>query len=259
MKRKINGTDLAFEQQEGNGVPLVLLHGFAMNRSIWQEMISNYLPSVPIISLDTRGHGESESTQGEYSMELLAADLEGLLRSLNIGKAIVCGHSMGGYIALAFAEQFPDRLAGLGLITTNAAADDDSKRAARYAQIEDIRKRGSIAVADSLAPRLSHNPTIIAWAHDMIIDTNPLGLIGSLSGMAERSDRSALLPGIEVPTVVIAGESDQITDYDASKTMAKALPQGTFIGLNNSGHLPMMETPKTLAGALLSLSKQVQD
>ena len=257
MKTKINGIQLAYELQEGSGMPIVLLHGFAMNRSVWHEMATTYLADKKLILPDLRGHGESDASDGPYPMELLAADLAGLINYLEIKSAIICGHSMGGYAALAFAEQYPQMLAGLGLITTNVEADDEVKRAGRYAQINEINIKGSIAVADSLAPRLSKIPVVIAWAHQLISKANPNGLIGALEGMAARPDRTHLLPKINVPAIVVAGELDQITDVNASKIMASTLPQGYYYGIKNAGHMPSAEAPGELAEAILTLCNRV--
>lgn len=259
MKTKINDIQIAYGRQAGSGVPLVLLHGFGLNRSIWDDLSVNYLKGINLVVPDVRGHGETDANEGFYSMDLLAADLAGLLRYLDIEKAIVCGHSMGGYIALAFAERYPELLAGLGLITTNASSDDSQKRAGRYAQIEEIKIRGSAAVADSLAPRLSHNSVIVERAHRMISKTSPIGLMGALGGMAERPDRSTVLERITQPAIVVAGVLDQITDYETSKEMATALTNGTLFSLKNAGHMPMADAPAELAGALLALKTQCDE
>lgn len=250
MKVTINGIQLACEGWEGKAPAIVLLHGFGLNRSVWREIAKKHLRDQQVILPDLRGHGESDAPQGTYSMPLLAQDLNGVLAAVGVDRAVVCGHSMGGYVALAFAEQFPHMLAGLGLITTNAGADSDEKRAGRYALIEQVRTKGAPAVAESLAPRLSFDSAVITQAYDMIKRTDPNGLIGSLAGMAEREDRTNLLPEINVPALVAAGEVDQITDLGASKAMAAALPKGEILSLPGAGHMPMVEVPDTLGKGL---------
>jgi pimeloyl-ACP methyl ester carboxylesterase len=191
-------------------------------------------------------------------MELLARDIAVLLETLYVDRAIVCGYSMGGYVALAFAEQFPEKLIGLGLITTNAVADTPEKRAGRQALIDEVRACGSLAVADNLAPRLSTNLDVINKAHTIIRRCDPTGLIGSLQGMADRADKTVLLQQIRVPALVVAGEEDQITDLQESQVLAESLPEGAFFGMPRVGHMPMLENPAGLGQALGKLIERVE-
>lgn len=257
MKTKVNGIELTYKLTGNKAPPLLLMHGFGLDRTIWYELVDNHLGNQQVILPDLRGHGESDAPSGPYTMSLLAQDLADLLDDLEFEQAIVCGHSMGGYVALAFAEQFPGKLAGLGLVTTNAEADSTEKRAGRYALIDAIQARGSIVVAENLSPRLSHNPAVIQQAHDMISQCKPDGLIGSLQGMAERADKMANLSQITVPALVVAGEEDQITDLKGAQTMAEAIPQGLFFKLSNVGHMPMEEDAAALGQALQVLITRV--
>ena len=259
MKININGLQFAYDIRGRTGPPLVLLHGFGMDRSIWEDLVESQLGDQQVILPDLRGHGESDAPEGPYSMSLMAADLGYLLDALGIEQAIVCGHSMGGYVALAFAELHPHLLAGLGLITTNAQADPEEKRAGRFTLIDQVRERGSVAVAESLAPRLSSNPAVMQQAQHLISSIAPQGLIGALAGMAERPDRTDLLPQVNVPTLVVAGEVDQITDFKTAKAMADVLPQGEFLGIPGVGHLPMSEAAAELGQGLRSLVARVTD
>ena len=237
--------------------PIVLIHGLGLDRTIWHPLVSGHLSDFEVIMPDMLGHGESDAPQGPYPMSLMAENLAELLETLDISKAIVCGHSMGGYVALAFASQFPQMLAGLGLITTNAYADSEEKRTGRYDLIKKIKEQGAIALAESLAPKLSRDPVVIKKSHQLISKTKPMGLIGALEGMALRPDRTAFLPEVDVPAIVAAGEDDQITNYDEAQLMAEALPQGQFLGLPNVGHMPMLEDPAALGEGLQALFQRV--
>jgi 3-oxoadipate enol-lactonase len=257
MKTNINNIHLGFDLLGEIEPPIVLIHGFGLDRSIWRPLALSHLGNQMVILPDMRGHGESDAPRGPYRMSLLAEDLALLLESLGINKAIVCGHSMGGYVALAFANQYPQMLMGLGLITTNANADPEDKRAGRYALIQEIRERGAIVVADNLAPRLSDDQVVVNQAHALISKTNPEGLIGALAGMAERPDRAARLLEIDVPSLVVAGEVDRITVFTEAKAMAEALPKGHFLGIRGVGHMPMAEAPEVLADGLCTLIRRV--
>jgi len=258
MKALINQINLGFEILGKNGYPIVLIHGFGLDRSIWEEMVGCYMGNAQVILPDLRGHGESDAIEGTYTMPLLAADVVGLLDHLGIEKAIVCGHSMGGYVSLAMADQFPDRLAGLGLITTKAEADSSEKRSGRYALVEDVREKGAVALAESLAPRISKNPEVIEGSHQIILKTKPLGIIGSALGMAERSDRTEMLNRITCPVLVIAGEQDQLIPLSYAQEMANHLPNVRFLSIQEAGHMPMMECPKITAMSLLSLREEIE-
>ncbi len=259
MKIEVNGMQLAYETREGVGPPIVLVHGFGLDRSIWRLSADKHLSSRQVILPDVRGHGGSDAPKGPYPIAALAQDLAQLIDLLGFERVVVCGHSMGGYVALAFAKGFPHRLAGLGLITTNAGSDSAEKRAGRYALIEEVRQRGSVAVAERLAPKLSHNPVVIDEAYRLICQTSPQGLIGALEGMAERPDRSALLRKIDVPALVVAGEDDQIADLEGARAMAATLPKGAFVSLPGVGHMPMLEAPGALGSALQSLMDRVNN
>jgi pimeloyl-ACP methyl ester carboxylesterase len=257
MKAVINGLNLGYDVFGQSGPPLVLIHGFGLDRSIWREMVFEFISDQHVILIDVRGHGESDAPSGPYLIEELADDLAGLLAFLQIDKAIVCGHSMGGYISLAFADLYPQGLLGLGLITTNAKADSDVKKKSRYTLIEQVKVHGSGELAKSLAPRLSQNETIIKRAHALIKNTSPTGIIGSAYAMAERPDRMALVQKLALPAFVAAGEEDQIADLADTMKLADAFSNGRFLTIPNAGHMPMWENPACLAEGILDLIKRV--
>lgn len=258
MKAKINGIRMGYDDIGAEGPPIVLIHGFGLNRTIWKEMAEIYLNLHRVILPDLRGHGESDAPEGSYPMTLLAEDIQKLLDFLEIEKAAICGHSMGGYITLAFADNYPERLAGLGLITTRAESDSAEKRAGRYQMAEDVRENGAMVLAESLAPKLTKDEVIQQQSYKMLLGTNPLGIIGVSQGMAERPDRRKLLSQIRVPALVIAGDQDQIIGVEDARQMANAIPMARFHLISGSGHMPMMENPKAVAEGLNLLISQME-
>ena len=259
MKTEINGIQIAFEVLGRTGYSLVLIHGFGLNRSIWKPMASVFFGEQYTILLDLRGHGESDAPEGLYNMCLFAEDIVGLLDHLGIEKAILCGHSLGGYVALAFAMTYPDRLAGLGMITSRSGADSEEARMGRYELAEKVRENGSVELAKTLVPRLTTDETIRKQSSAIIEKTHPTGIIGAAMGMAERPDRSHLLKEIKVPALVVAGEEDLLIDTDQAVQMAELLPNGELLIIPNAGHMPMLETPEALAEGLLSLAQRVSE
>ncbi len=259
MNTEINGIQIGYEVFGQDGIPMVLIHGFGLDRSIWKTMVEGYFGDQHVIMLDLRGHGESDAPAGPYSMCQFAEDVVGLLDHLGITKAIVCGHSLGGYVALAFTEAYPDRLAGLGLITSRAVNDTEEGRAGRYALVEKVLERGSVVLAESLTPRLTKDKAIRKQSYEIIANTHPKGIIGSAIGMAERPDRTNQLSEINVPALVVAGEEDQIIDLQESIHMADCLPKGELLVIPNVGHMPMLEAPDVLGEGLLTLVEWVSD
>jgi pimeloyl-ACP methyl ester carboxylesterase len=253
MKTKINGFYMAYDVLGKPGKTIVLIHGSALNRTIWHTVASKFMGNHQVILPDLRGHGESDAPPGDYLMSQMAEDIASLLEYLGISKVVICGHSMGGYVALSFADLFPERLTGLGLITTRAHADSDEKRKGRYQMAEQVKLEGSNALAKSLAPRLSYQDHVVREAFEMIATTAPQGIIGSTLGMAKRPDYWDVLPEIHVPALVVAGEDDQIISLPDSKQMAEALPKGHFLLIPGAGHMPMIENPDVLGEGLVSL------
>jgi len=258
VRVEVNGIELAYDILGQTGHPLVLIHGFGLDHTIWMDMASNYLHNHRVILPDVRGHGDSDAPPGVYEMSLLAKDIAHLLEYLGINKATICGHSMGGYITLAFAEKYPERLAGMGLITSRSNADSEENREGRYKMMESVQKRGAVALGKSLSPRLTTNETLIQEAYNLIAQTPPMGIIGVLKGMAERPDRTSLLSRIAVPTLVVAGEDDQIIDLGEAREMVHVLPRCKFLAISGVGHMPMWEAPAILAKGLDDLVERVR-
>jgi len=250
MLIKTPDLEIAYRQQ-GQGEPIILLHGFGLNHHIWDPIVEAFYEKARFITPDLRGHGQSEVTEGTYSMDSLAEDLAAFMDALEIKRALVGGHSLGGYVALAFAAAFPERLSGLALITTNARADAPDKRQGRYDTAQAVQLQGSSALADSLGPRLSKHIDLVEALQLMISQTHPQGIIGTSLGMAERPDRMETLKALTCPVLVVAGEEDMITPLPASQEMADANPHARLLLLPGAGHMPMLEAPLSLGEALL--------
>jgi pimeloyl-ACP methyl ester carboxylesterase len=247
---------LAYEEY-GQGTPLVLVHGFPLNRTIWKPLIPMLEGHVRVIVPDLRGFGESPVTDGVYAMRLLAEDLALLLDDLHIERAILAGQSMGGYVCLAFALAYPARLAGLGLVASQARADTFERKQSRYNMAEDVGRKGMRVVADYMGPKLTKDQTLMCSLKSLMLKTNPKAVIGALKGMAERPDMTEQLSTINVPGLVVAGADDVVIPIDRAETMAQLLPRGWMVTIPGAGHMPMMEAPTPTAEALLQLVKSV--
>lgn len=237
----------------GQGTPVVLVHGFPLDHTIWMPVAEGLKDEARIIMPDLRGAGKSPETNETYTMRLLAEDILALIDRLKLEKVILVGHSMGGYVALAFAYAYPGRISGLGLIATQADADAPERRQGRLVTAREVKRRGVRFVADGMAPKLTHNEDLQKQLHSLMLASRPTAVMNSLKGMAERSDANAWLPTITIPSVVIAGGSDQLINISRSQNLAQMLSKGWLVEIPEAGHMPMLETPDRVVVALRQL------
>lgn len=255
---ELSPVDLYYEEH-GKGVPVVFLHGFPFDHTIWEPLVPLLERDARLILPDLRGFGKTPVTEGIYSMRLLAEDVYSLLDHLGIDKAVIVGHSMGGYISLSFAHSYPGHLAGLGLIATQAAADTPERRQSRYRTAESVNRRGAHVVAGTMVNSLTPKKELLKKIKDLILRTHPQGIVGSLKGMAERPDLTGILNDIRVPAVVLVGTADQLIPRDNVNTLAQMLPSGWLEEIQGAGHMLMMEAPELVSAALLEVIKKVRE
>ncbi|MBI1795064.1 MAG: alpha/beta hydrolase [Chloroflexi bacterium] len=248
-KIKVNGFDLAFERN-GRGMPLVLIHGYPLDHTIWNESAPLLEKDFDLILPDLRGFGQSGTVAEPYSMADLASDIVGLLDQLELDKAFVAGHSMGGYVALAFARAYPQRLAGLGMISSQVSDDPPDRKEGRYKTAADVAEKGAGLVADAMAPKLSADAHVQLFVRDLIGRQKAAGVIGALKAMAERPDSADLLKKLKVPAVIVHGDADALIPVERGREMKAAIPGAYYAELPGVGHMPMTESPKAVAAAL---------
>jgi pimeloyl-ACP methyl ester carboxylesterase len=249
---EMNPVDLYYETH-GEGTPVIFLHGFPFDHTIWRPLVEPLQGQARLILPDLRGFGESPASGDVYSMRLLAEDLVRLMDRLEIDRAVLVGHSMGGYVSMAFAQAYPNRLLGLGLVATQAAADPPERRQSRYKTAEAVAHKGARVVASNMVNTLTPRRELIEPITQLILKAQPAGVVGALKGMAERPDLTGALSNITVPAVVLYGASDQIVSRDRVETMAQMLPKGWLVEIPNAGHMLMMEEPQVVAAHLLQL------
>ena len=238
----------------GAGVPLVLIHGFPLDHTIWDAQLADLKEGYRVITPDLRGHGRSPAPEGAYSMDLLAKDIIALLSRLGVFKAVWVGHSMGGYVTMAAYRLAPERFIGFGLIASNYLADSDEGKAKRIETAEKVSKRGAEAAVN---PKLFKEATppdspMVQQAEQIMRRTPPAGIIGSLLAMASRPNSTATLKSVHVPSLVIGGSGDQLFKPEIPQTMAELLPNSTLV-MADAGHMPMLEQPQVVTNALADL------
>src|SRR5215204_2441428 len=221
---RINNIHMVYTDA-GAGDPVVLIHGYPFNRSLWNEQVAALSSSYRVIAPDLRGFGETESSAGTVTMNRMAEDVALLLEHLEIPLAAFGGLSMGGYVALAFYKQFPSRVRALILADTRAQADTEEAKQTRHQQAEKALAEGMAGIADAMLPKLltpetvSKHPEIVKRVRDMMLKQKPEGAAGALLGMAERDDQTELLAGITAPTLIVVGAEDAITPPADSEKM----------------------------------------
>ena len=241
----------------GSGRPVVLIHGYPFNRSLWSEQVIALSNSYRVIAPDLRGFGETEVTAGSATMNQMAQDVAELMDQLQIPRAVIGGLSMGGYVALAFYKQFPSRVRALILADTRAQADTEEAKQTRAQQAEKALSEGMAGIADAMLPKLltpdtvSKRPDIVMHVRDMMLKTKPEGAAAALRGMTEREDQTPLLSQISAPTLILVGAEDAITPVADSEKMHHAIPNARLVLLENAGHVSNLERTEQFNDAML--------
>lgn len=249
LKLPSNGLELAYER-EGHGTPLILIHGYPLDHSIWQPLVPLLENRFDLIMPDLRGFGQSLPAGSTTRLSDMAGDLITLMDHLQIQKALVAGHSMGGYVSLAFGRHHLTRLLGMGLISTQASADPPEKRTTRNQLADRVEMNGVGEVADSMPALLTGDPGIQISLKDLILRQDAQGVAGALRAMAERPDSMDVLLSLEIPVVIIHGLADVIMPVDRAREMRAAAKIGSLVEIAGVGHLPMVEAPQAVAEAL---------
>ena len=253
----VNGIGLAFVDR-GTGPAVLLVHGFPLDHSMWNEQIDVLSAGYRVIAPDLRGFGRSGVTDGTITMEQLADDLAGLLDALQLHEPIVfCGLSMGGYVAFQFQRKYGARLRGLILCDTRAAADAPEKAAGRREAAERVLREGPQSLVDAMMPvlfapeTLRNRPDVIESLRRVMLGTDRRAIAAASLGMADRPDLTPGLHAIECPTLVIAGRFDALSPPEEMREIAAAIPAARFAEIPAAGHMSPMENPAEFNAAIL--------
>lgn len=251
--------------EKGKGKPVVLLHAFPLTGKMWQPQIETLLAAnCRVILPDFRGFGENHNFADINTMEDLANDIVELLNSLKIEKAIFGGLSMGGYVLFNLYRLFPQKFGAVVFADTNCGADTEEKREARFDLIEKIEKEGVAALIENMLPNLisdhtkQNNPELVKKLEADFSGVNPQGAIAALRGMAAREDCCDPAEKISVPTVLIFGENDKITNLEIAAQMHSKIQNSKLIKIKNAGHYSNLEQPEQFNFALREFVESVQ-
>ncbi|MDH5740339.1 MAG: alpha/beta fold hydrolase [Nitrospira sp.] len=248
MQAKINGISIAYQDQ-GNGLPIVFLHAFPLSRMMWAPQEAALARDFRVITLDLRGHGESDAPLWHYTLEQAADDVLGLMDHLAIPHAVFVGLSMGGYILFTFYRRYAERVKGLVLADTRAQADTADGKQARFEMAQIAYTQGARAIADIMIPKLlspttiQMRPELVRQVRTMIEGNQISGIAGDLMAMAARPDSVPLLQQIACPAQIIVGELDLPTPLPNAELMADRIPDACLTIIPGAAHLSNMEQP----------------
>lgn len=244
----VRGLALAHDVQ-GDGEPVLFIHGFPLDRTMWRQVMAT-LTGWRRIAPDLRGLGVSDVPES-YSMAEYADDLAALLDALRVRDAVVCGLSMGGYVAFELIRRHPERVRALILANTRSEPDDEAGKRRRNEMIALVEREGPAVLADVLMPQLLAPANLRAMPHAVehlrtMIANNPVkGVVGALRAIRDRPDCRPLLGQIQVPTLVITGRDDQLIPPASSRALADAIRGAQFTSIPDAGHLTPLEQPVT--------------
>ncbi len=242
-KSKIHYTDT------GKGRVLVLLHGFLGSHEVWSEFVKKLSRKFRVIAIDLPGHGETPSIGYYHSMELLAQSVKAVLDKVGLRRYIITGHSMGGYVALAFAELYPENVSGLCLFNSTSYADSEEKKKEREKVIRLVKKEHrhyvSEVVTSLFAPdNISIIPKEVEKVKRIASKISRQSIINSLEGMKERKSRDLILKFTAFPVLFIIGKKDGVIDYETMYSQMALCKYPSVLMLENSGHMSFYEAPK---------------
>lgn len=249
----VNGIRLAYERS-GKGTPMVLLHGYPLDHHLWDDLAPLLADTFDLIIPDLRGFGGSSTVDSFYAMEDFAGDIAALLDHLGIQKAAIVGHSMGGYVALAFARLHPNRVTGLGLVSSQTPADPPDRKEGRYKSAAEVAEKGIGSVVAAMTPKFTSDARLQEYAKRSMERQQPAAYIGALKAMAERVDSTPLLASFNFPVVLVHGDADALIPIDRAREVKAAIPGAHFAAISGAGHMPMMEAPHETAEALKHLA-----
>lgn len=248
----VNGVNLAVDAR-GDGPAILFIHGYPLDHTIWSPQLEA-LDGWRRIAPDLRGMGQSDAPDLGYSMATYASDLAALLDTLGVERVVLCGLSMGGYVAFEFLRRWRERVSGLVLIATRAGPDTTEGKRARDAAAAQAREGGAGVIADAMLPKMlapGAPDALVVRVRALMAATPVSGIVGALGAMRDRPDSMSLLPTLAgLPALVIAGGSDQLMPVSEMSAMAAAIPGARLVVAPGAGHLPTLEAPSVVTDGL---------
>ncbi|HKP84595.1 MAG TPA: alpha/beta hydrolase [Blastocatellia bacterium] len=256
MKIKVNGINIDY-RDEGEGTPVIFIHAFPLNQTMWDEQVSALKNHCRAITLDLRGFGNSDVPDGPYSMDQMAADVRRLMEALDIDRATLVGLSMGGYVSLAFYRNYSDAVRAMVFADTRASADTREARERRMKSAEKAEREGARAIADDMVPvalarsTVEGRPEIVERMRKMAEANSPVGIAAAQRGMAERRDHTDMLGDMDFPALIIVGSEDALTPVAEAEALRDGIRESRMRVIEGAGHLSNLEYPREFNDALI--------
>ncbi|MEO7990816.1 MAG: alpha/beta hydrolase [Chryseolinea sp.] len=244
---------LSFKQY-GQGKPIILLHGFPMNQTVWEDFIPLLSDTHKVITVDLPGFGKSPLSQLPFTIDQIADSLLSWLSTEKISGATVIGHSLGGYVALAMVDKKPELFSGLGLFHSTALADSEEKKESRLKVVDFIRKNGVLGFTSNFIPPLfaDQNHKAISTVREIAVHSVHDAVVGYTLAMRNRPDRTSVLKKFKMPILFLAGEADAGISVDSITKQAEQCKSPNVHILKQVAHMGMFENPEACANIVRS-------
>ncbi|MBL7544547.1 MAG: alpha/beta hydrolase [Bdellovibrionaceae bacterium] len=227
--------------------PILFLHGFPFNGSLWKPQIEFFQDKRIVLAPDLRGHGSGPKENKPWMLLDFVDDLHELLVKAKIDHVTMCGHSMGGYIALEFIRKYPHMISSLILVGSRADADSNEMKEQRHKVLERIRKEGIKGFAADFSKTVlsdEKNEDVKTTVQQMILKNSPEDIMSVIGAMAARRDNTSLLKEVTCPTMVVVGADDKVTSWGVNHSMARRITNCQFAKVPHAGHLVSLEQPE---------------
>lgn len=243
----INNLNVSYNDEGSGQYPVILLHGYPFDKSMWDAQVSHLKSSHRVIAYDIRGFGASRDETSPLSLDLFRDDLIQFMDVLNIDKAILCGLSMGGYIALHALKKYPWRFQALILCDTQCVADTPEGKAKRLQSIEDIKAKGTSAFNEGFIKNVFHkdtpekHPELVAALRTVVNGNSERIITQGLQALADREESCTSLGDIHLPTLILCGRDDVVTPLAQSEFLHAHIKGSILQVIDHAGHVSNLE------------------
>lgn len=253
----VNDFNLSYDDLGEAGIPVIFLHGYPFSKAMWKQQLEFLQATNRVIACDVRGFGKSTYEQSSLSIDLFADDLLTFMYKLHIEKAIICGLSMGGYIALNAMKRFPGHFEALILCDTQCIADSPAVKEKRYKVIDDINVNGVKNFNEEFIKSVFHKDTLsnkkelVETLRTVVFANSQQIITAGLVALAERSETCSTLGAIDIPTLILCGREDEVTPLAQSDFMHQLIEGSIMHVIDNAGHVSNLEQPDEFNQQLL--------
>ena len=246
----INNLNLSYDDVGEGNIPIIFLHGFPFDKSMWAKQLDFFATTNRVIAIDIRGFGKSTDETTPLSIDIFSDDLMVFMNQLNISKAIICGLSMGGFIALNAQARFPDRFEAIILCDTQCIADTIEVKLNRYKTIDEIALNGTLNFNEAFIKKVfcknsfTNKQEIVTQLRSVVMANPEQIVINGLKALAERSETCSTLSEINIPTLIICGREDEVTPLEQSEFLHTSIKASVLHIIDNAGHVSNIEQPE---------------